>query len=101
MTDNKGEVMVVGVAEVSLSLPGAQSLKDKRRVIKSLVTRCRQKWNVSAAEVEDNDLWQRAVLGLAVVANSGEYCHQVLQAAVRFLEGDPEVLVANVHISTL
>ena len=91
--------MVVGMAEVELSLPGAQSLKDKRRVVKSLLERCRQRWNVSAAEVEDNDLWQRAVLGLAVVANSSEHCHQVLSAAVRFLEGEPEVLVGRVHIS--
>lgn len=93
--------MVVGIAEIELSLPGAQSLKDKRRVIKGLIERCRNRWNVSAAEVADNDLWQRAVLGLAVVANSSEHCHQVLDAAVRFLEGEPEALVATVHISVI
>lgn len=93
--------MVVGVAEVEMSLPAAQSLKDKRRVIKSLLERCRHRWNLSAAEVRDNDLWQRAVLGLAVVANTPEHCHQVLQAAVRFLESEPEALVASVHISML
>ena len=57
--------MFVGVLQVTLSIPGAYSLKDKRRVVKSILERLRHKHAVSAAEVTDLDVWNRAGLGIA------------------------------------
>jgi len=62
--------MVVGVCTVEIHLPFCQSLKDKRRVLKSLIARLRGRHNISFAEVDSQDLWQRAVLGITAVASA-------------------------------
>ena len=59
--------MVVGLLRLDLRVPGAQSLKDKRSVVKRLKDQLRGRFNLAAAEVEANDLWQRATLGLCTV----------------------------------
>jgi len=62
--------MVVGICAIEIVLPYAQSLKDKRRVLKGLKDRLRSRHNISMAEVDGQDLWQRATLGIAAVAGS-------------------------------
>jgi uncharacterized protein YlxP (DUF503 family) len=78
--------MHVGVCTIDLRLPGNGSLKGKRRVIKSIVTRLTREFNVSVAEVDDQDLWQRAVLGVACVSSSASYAHGQLERIVRWIE---------------
>lgn len=89
--------MMTGSCEVSLYLPGSQSLKEKRRVLKSLMVRLRQRFNVSVAEVADHETWQRATIGISCV--SGEYRHveEMLQAVVDWLDGQDEVYVQGFH----
>ena len=65
--------MVIGLLSLELHFPGARSLKDKRQVLRGLVTRLRKNHNVSVAEVEHQDLWQRA--GVAVVAVNTDRAH--------------------------
>ena len=60
--------MIVGICTIEIHLPGAHSLKEKRRVLRSLKDRLRSKHNISIAEVDDQDLWQKAVIGLAAVS---------------------------------
>jgi uncharacterized protein YlxP (DUF503 family) len=62
--------MVVGICAIEIVLPHAQSLKDKRRVLKGLKDRLRSRHNISLAEVGGQDLWQRATLGMAAVADT-------------------------------
>ncbi|MFQ5700668.1 MAG: DUF503 domain-containing protein [Acidobacteriota bacterium] len=62
--------MVVGICTVALYLPCAESLKEKRKVLKSLKDRLRSRHNISLAEVDYQDLWQRSVLGIAAVADA-------------------------------
>jgi uncharacterized protein YlxP (DUF503 family) len=78
--------MHVGVCTIDLRLPGNGSLKGKRRVVKSIVTRLTREFNVSVAEVEDQDLWQRAVLGVACVSSSASYAHGQLERVVQWIE---------------
>lgn len=78
--------MIVGLATVELHIPGNDSLKGKRTVVKSLLDRVRRQFNVSAAEVDANDALQRAVIGLTCVSNSGEHAHKVLMSAIRAME---------------
>jgi uncharacterized protein YlxP (DUF503 family) len=78
--------MHVGVCTIDLRLPGNGSLKGKRRVVKSIVTRITREFNVSVAEVEDQDLWQRAVLGVACVSSSAGYAHGQLERVVQWIE---------------
>ena len=78
--------MNVGVCRVTLRLPENQSLKGKRRVIRSLCSRLRNKFNVSIAEVGDNDLLQIATLGITCAANDSRHVDEVLGSVVDFIE---------------
>jgi uncharacterized protein YlxP (DUF503 family) len=93
--------MHVGVCTIDLRLPGNGSLKGKRRVVKSIVTRITREFNVSVAEVEDQDLWQRAVLGVACVSSSGSYAHGQLERVVHWIESqrfDVELLDYQIEL---
>jgi len=79
--------MVVGVVTWELHLPAAQSLKDKRQVVKSLKDRLHHQFNVSAAETDHQDLWQRAELTVAVVSNDRRHAEDVLRQADRLVAG--------------
>lgn len=70
--------MVVGVLKIVLSIPEANSLKDKRRVIKSVKDRLRNGFNVSVAEIGDQDIWRSARLGVAVISEDSSYANGVL-----------------------
>ncbi|MDF1869758.1 MAG: DUF503 domain-containing protein [Phycisphaerales bacterium] len=70
--------MVIGVMQIELDIPGAMSLKDKRRVVKSIKDSCHRHHMVSVAEVGALDVWNRAMLGVSVVSNSGMVAGQVL-----------------------
>jgi uncharacterized protein len=71
--------MFIGVARLELFIPASRSLKDKRQVLRKVTTTVRNKYNVSIAEVEHQELWQRAALGITCVAESIGHCRKVLQ----------------------
>ena len=77
--------MNVGVCKVRLRLPGNLSLKGKRQVIKSIMARVAAKFNVSIAEVDDNDRWQVATLGISLVSNDNRYTNEVLSRVADFI----------------
>ena len=78
--------MVTAVARLELALEGCRSLKDKRQILRSAIERTRNRFQVAIAEVEDQDLWQRAVIGMACVSGSGHHATDVLEAAIRYIE---------------
>ncbi len=78
--------MVVGVCSIDLHLPSAHSLKDKRQVVRSITARLRQRFNVSVAEVGEQDRWQSAELAIACVSNDRAYAHGLLTKAVSVIE---------------
>jgi uncharacterized protein YlxP (DUF503 family) len=78
--------MVVGVLRLTFVIPGARSLKDKRQVVRRIVERTRARYNVSVAEVGENDVWQRAVVGVTAVANDHSFVNEVLDKVVRDIE---------------
>ena len=81
--------MFVGILQADLHVDQARSLKDKRRVVKSILDRLRASFNVSAAEVEDLDKHQRAGLGFAAVSNDADYVRGLLQKVVDHLRRHP------------
>jgi uncharacterized protein YlxP (DUF503 family) len=91
--------MVVGVLQVDLSIPGADSLKSKRMVLRSLKDRIRREFNVSIAEVADNDQWQSASLAIAVVSNDKRFANQVLSKVVDFIEATRDSVVDDYRLS--
>jgi hypothetical protein len=78
--------MIIACCTITLHVPAAQSLKQKRQVVKSLLARIRQEFNVSIAEVDAQDKWQLAVLGVACVSSSHSYAQGQMEAVVRFIE---------------
>ena len=79
--------MVVGLITWELHLAACQSLKEKRHVLKSLKDRLHNRFNVSAAETDHHDLWQRAELSACVVSTDREHAERVLREADRLVEG--------------
>jgi hypothetical protein len=77
--------MNVGVCKVRLHLPENHSLKDKRRMLSSIVTRVKSNYNVSIAEVGDQDVWQSAILGVVCVSNSAHQTSEILLKVVNFI----------------
>ena len=75
--------MFIGIARFELFIPEARSLKDKRQVLRSLVMTVRKKFPVAVAEVEFQDLWQRAAVGISCVAESMGHCQTVLEEVER------------------
>jgi len=78
--------MVIGVLTLELELPGAYSLKDKRMILNRIRDRVRQKFNVAIAEVDENDVWNRAVLGIVTVSNKQLFANKVLSQTVNLVE---------------
>ncbi len=77
----------VGVLTLELRMPHAHSLKDKRHVVKGLKDRLRNKFNVSVAEIDYQDLWQSALLAAVTVSSSRNYAEQVLQSVEKEAAG--------------
>ncbi len=80
--------MTVGVCRVWLRLPENHSLKGKRQVVKSLLSRLHNKFNVAAAEVDDQDRWQTISLGIICVSNSERHAHQVMAQVITFIQAE-------------
>jgi uncharacterized protein YlxP (DUF503 family) len=78
--------MVVGVLRLELLLPENHSLKGKRAVLRALKARVQNKFNVSIAEADDHDLWQRAVLGVSQVGAEQGHVDACLREVIRFIE---------------
>ncbi len=78
--------MIIGACTIELRIPGNGSLKGKRRVLKSLMGRVRKEFNVSIAEVDCQDVWQTAVLGVVCVSNGAGYVHSLLTKVVNWIE---------------
>ncbi len=96
--------MNVGVCKISLRLPENLSLKGKRQVVKSITSRIQNKFKISVAEVDDNDLWQLATIGVCCVSNDGRYTNQVLSRVVEFVANslfDVEMLNYEIEIITV
>jgi uncharacterized protein len=90
--------MVIGVSQITLHLPDSHSLKDKRQIIKSLVGRVRNRFEVAIAEVEEQDRWQIAVLGISCVTNNGQHAGEVLGHVQRYIEETrPDIMISNVE----
>jgi uncharacterized protein YlxP (DUF503 family) len=94
--------MNVGVCKLKLRLAENMSLKGKRQVIKPIITLIRNKYNVSIAEVEDNDLWQIATLGICFISNDSQYTDEVIASIINFINsGRFEVEIINQEVEIM
>jgi uncharacterized protein YlxP (DUF503 family) len=82
--------MFVGIVRIELHIPGVSSLKGKRSVVRGLKERIRQRVHAAVAEVDHQDLWQRATLGAAVVSGEGRQVGEMLQSIRDLVNATPE-----------
>jgi len=93
--------MIVGLCTVELRFPDAQSLKNKRKVLVSLKTKLQNQFNISIAEIDENDLWQKATLGIASVANETARVNQTLDHVLNVIRGNPSLELLRSQIEIL
>jgi uncharacterized protein YlxP (DUF503 family) len=95
--------MIIAAAMLTLVIPGNDSLKGKRRVVKSLIERVRHKFEAAVAEVGDNDLWQKARIGVALVGNDSQLLEARLQQIMKFIENQylAEIIDSQVELCYL
>jgi uncharacterized protein len=97
--------MFIAVGRFEFFIPDSRSLKDKRQVLRSVIQTTGNKFNVSIAEVEYQDLWQRAAVGVSCVAESIAHCRKVLQEVEKLMAktaiGGAEIVDRSIHIVAL
>jgi uncharacterized protein YlxP (DUF503 family) len=93
--------VIVGLCTVELFIADSQSLKDKRQVLLGMKDRLQQKFNLSVAEVDGQDLWQKAVLAFACVANDGRFVNQVLDQALNLIRSNPAIEIVQSRVELL
>lgn len=93
--------MTVISAKLTIHIPWAVSLKDKRQVKRSLIDKVRQRFNVSVAEVDTQELHQTLTLGIAAVSGAYHYAREVLDETIRFMEGSTDAEVTSVELTEL
>jgi uncharacterized protein YlxP (DUF503 family) len=93
--------MIVGVMLFRLQFPGVGSLKAKRRILLSLKDKLKNKFNLSVAELEDNDVWQSGTIGIAVIANDRIFANAVLSKASDLVNSRPDIIVNDIRLEWL
>ncbi len=94
--------MILGIGQVTIHIPESHSLKDKRRVVRSMTQRVRARFDVAIAEVDDQQFWQSATLGIVAVSNSAQHCDEVVQHVVNFIEQNLQSgFLADIHTEVM
>ena len=93
--------MVIGTGKVYLHANWVHSLKEKRMIVKSITAKVQNKFNVSVAEIEDLDLHQSIVIGLACVSNSTKVANSIIQSVVNFIESNTEAELLDYQIEII
>lgn len=90
--------MTVGILTVSIMISESNSLKDKRQVVRSLVETLRQRFNVSVAEVGEQNSWRHAIIGVTCVSGDGSVADAVLNKIMDHIRSNPRVEVTDMQM---
>lgn len=93
--------MVIGICQLDLLIPENHSLKGKRHVLKKLMDRVKNRFNVAISEVGDNDLWQRAQIGISTVGNDRRHINSSIDNIIDFIEKMYLVEIAHIEMEIL
>lgn len=93
--------MIIGSCVVELVIYDANSLKDKRQVVKSIIGKLQSRFNISVAEVGLNDTWRNAVIGFACVTNDTSHANKVISNVLKFIDNDSRAEIINQDIEIL
>lgn len=93
--------MIIGTGKIYLHANWVHSLKEKRMIVRSIIDKVKHKFNVSIAEVENLDMHQSIVIGIACVSNSTEHSNSCVQNVIEFIEENTEAVVEKIEIEML
>jgi len=93
--------MVVGTGKIKFRLFGVSSLKEKRRIVKSIVHRIRNKFNISIAETELNDAYDFAEIGFSIVGNNGRLVNSKLDKVINMADEIGLAMILDTHIEII
>ena len=93
--------MIVGTCMLKINIFEADSLKDKRHIIKAIIGRLQSRFNISIAEVDLNDSWQSSVIGFACVTNNTSHANEVISNVIKFIDNDSRVEIVDSTIEIL
>ncbi|KZL91233.1 DUF503 domain-containing protein [Clostridium magnum] len=89
--------MIIGTAKIYLFANWVHSLKEKRMIVKSIVDKTKHKFNVSIAEIEDQDLHQSIVIGIACVSTNKRHADSQIQNVINFIEDNTDAMVQSIE----
>ncbi|MEW9125266.1 MAG: DUF503 domain-containing protein [Thermotaleaceae bacterium] len=93
--------LIIGTCMVEIVMFESNSLKEKRHIIKSLIGRLQSRFNASVAEVDMQEKWKNAVIGIACVTTTTKHANQMLDNMIKFIEGDNRVEIVQLDIEIL
>ncbi|NMW84920.1 DUF503 domain-containing protein [Peptoniphilus sp. AGMB00490] len=89
--------MIIGICTCEIFIYNANSLKSKRSVVKSIVEKSKNRFNVSIAEVGENDKWQKSVIGFATVSNDKKIVDETMENVIQFFNSYSEIEIMNIE----
>lgn len=92
--------MITTICNIEIYIYESNSLKDKRKVLKSLINRLRERYNISISETDYNEKWNRAIVSVAHISNSGVLGDQTMDKVIDFMERDGRVEIVNTERMT-
>lgn len=93
--------MIVGICTIKLTIFEADSLKYKRSILKSIMERLKNKFNISIAEIDLNDTWQSSIIGFSCVTNDSGYANKIINKVISFIDMDTRVEIVDINIEIL
>jgi len=93
--------MIIGTCSLELRLWEVNSLKEKRHILKSIIQKLRNQYNVSVAEVDLQDKWKSAILGVACVTNETAHAHSIISTVINFVERDVRIELVDCQVEIL
>lgn len=93
--------MIIGSCELKLQIFEANSLKEKRHTIKSIIGRLKSRFNISIAEIGLNDSWKTSMIGFACVTNDTQHANEIIDRVIKFIDGDSRVEIIEYNIELL
>ncbi|WP_206459225.1 DUF503 domain-containing protein [Anaerovorax sp. IOR16] len=89
--------MIIGVASVKIYVPWVHSLKEKRMVVKSIIFKVQNKFNISISEIDAQDIHQTIVLGIACVTNTTKFADSIIDGVITFIEDHTEGEILDIY----
>ena len=89
--------MISIALKITFRIFDTESLKDKRNVVKSMINRAKKKYNISIAEIEDNDIINQGVIGIGIVGNNRSLCRQILEQVIADIEEQYQVEIYDIE----